>query len=72
MHPTHRAANPFAMLLDPQAVLAQVAHSERLSRLQSRICRPLDKPLLAGADASDELADVEDDPGQAADGAQTD
>lgn len=36
--------NPFALLLDPSAVLAQVERSERLNRLSSRICRPLDKP----------------------------
>ena len=46
MQPNHRLDNPFAMMLDPQAVLARVAHSERLARLQRRICRPLDKPLL--------------------------
>jgi len=48
MQPNHRLDNPFAMMLDPQAVLARVAHSERLARLQRRICRPLDKPLLGG------------------------
>lgn len=52
-----RAANPFAMMLDPQAVLASVAHSERLSRLQRRVCRPLDKPMLGRAGGSgDDLA----------------
>lgn len=53
--PTH-ATNPFALMLDPQAVLASVAHSERLARLHSRICRPLDKPLLGG---QPEQADTE-------------
>lgn len=37
-------ANPFALLLDPASVVAQMESSERLSRLSSRICRPLDKP----------------------------
>lgn len=36
--------NPFALLLNPSAVLEQIERSERLSRLHSRICRPLDKP----------------------------
>jgi hypothetical protein len=27
-------------------VLAHIEHSERLERLHSRICRPLDKPQL--------------------------
>ena len=40
------AANPFALLLDPQTVLASIERSERLVRLHSRICRPLDKPVL--------------------------
>ncbi|TXH63918.1 MAG: hypothetical protein E6Q93_00965 [Burkholderiaceae bacterium] len=37
-------ANPFALLLDPASVVAQMEGSERLNRLSSRICRPLDKP----------------------------
>lgn len=40
------AANPFALLLNPADVVAQVERSERLRRLHSRICRPLDKPLI--------------------------
>jgi hypothetical protein len=43
------ANNPFALLLDPQTVLASIERSERLVRLHSRICRPLDKPVLPGA-----------------------
>ncbi len=37
------AANPFALLLDPASVVARMESSERLNRLSSRICRPLDK-----------------------------
>ncbi len=52
--------NPFALMLDPQAVFAQITHSERLERLQSRICRPLDKPLLAPSpDESGELSELD-------------
>ncbi|MFN3416193.1 MAG: hypothetical protein ACK4ZD_07740 [Caldimonas sp.] len=40
------AANPFALMMDPQSVLDAMERSERLKRLQSRVCRPLDKPLL--------------------------
>ena len=62
MH-TLPAANPFALLLNPAAVLEQVERSERLGRLQSRICRPLDKPLNgasegASADARDDTLDT--------------
>ncbi len=42
----HSAANPFALLMDPQAVFRAIENSERLERLHSRVCRPLDKPLL--------------------------
>jgi hypothetical protein len=44
-------ANPFALLLDPAAVVAEMERSERLSRLNSRICRPLDKGHAPASDA---------------------
>ena len=43
-------SNPFALLMNPEAVLAAVASSERLARLKSRVCRPLDNPLIGLAD----------------------
>ena len=51
-----RNINPFALMLDPQAVIAQIERSERLEGLHRRVCRPLDKPLLGGAveEASDD------------------
>jgi hypothetical protein len=42
----HPTANPFALLMDPQAIFRAIENSERLELLHSRICRPLDKPLL--------------------------
>lgn len=60
--------NPFALMLDPQAVLTQIECSERLERLQRRVCRPLDKPLLGGAgEAGDEVADGNSDAADRAD-----
>ena len=53
--------NPFALMLDPQAVIAQMERSERLGHLQRRICRPLDKPLLGLA--ADDAADADDSEG---------
>jgi len=55
-------ANPFAMLLDPERIAREVECSERLKRLHSRICRPLDKPLLArrGSELDDFDAQIED------------
>jgi hypothetical protein len=38
--------NPFALLMNPESVLQAIERSERLSRLHSRICRPLDKPAV--------------------------
>ncbi len=55
-------ANPFALMMDPQAVLEAMERSERLNRLQSRVCRPLDKPLIpmVGSDDQDiEASDIE-------------
>ncbi len=45
------ANNPFALLLNPETVVKAVEASERLSRLQSRVCRPLDRPLIPAAKA---------------------
>ena len=49
MQSLHLSVNPFALLLDPQAVIAQIEASQRLERLERRVCRPLDKPLLGAA-----------------------
>jgi hypothetical protein len=38
------AANPFALLMTPEVVLQAVRSSRRLEELNSRVCRPLDKP----------------------------
>jgi hypothetical protein len=54
------AVNPFALLMDPQAVFRAIESSERLERLHSRICRPLDKPLLPML-AAEEDQEVNDD-----------
>ena len=53
--------NPFALLIDPQAIFDQIARSERLERLQRRVCHPLDKPLLpleGDAESSSQEADA--------------
>jgi hypothetical protein len=39
----HIAANPFALLLDPEAVHAALQQSTALTMLKSRIWRPLDR-----------------------------
>lgn len=71
--------NPFTMMTDPQAVAQALESSERLSRLQRRVCRPLDRPLIPKVskiapdlaaydreiDASAEEADEGDDTSEA-------
>jgi hypothetical protein len=47
--PQHPVANPFALLLDPESVFRAIEKSERLERLHSRVCRPLDRPMLPHA-----------------------
>lgn len=58
-------AHPFAVMIDPQAVLEAVERSERMQRLQRRVCRPLDKPLIprvvAEAQAWDQAIDADAD-----------
>jgi hypothetical protein len=58
--PQHPVANPFALLMDPQSIFLAIEKSERLQRLHSRVCRPLDKPLLpvVAADEVDRLNDA--------------
>jgi len=40
-------SDPFALMMDPQGVIQAMERSDRLARLQRRVCRPLDKPLIA-------------------------
>jgi hypothetical protein len=47
------ASNPFALMMNPEAVFAAIGQSERLATLHSQICRPLDKPMVARTDAAD-------------------
>lgn len=51
--PQHPVANPFALLMDPQAIFKAIESSERLARLHSRVCRPLDRPMLPHASAEE-------------------
>lgn len=37
--------NPFMLLVQPEAVFAAMEKSERLSRLNRHLCRPLDRPV---------------------------
>ncbi|MCB2020974.1 MAG: hypothetical protein M9915_04170 [Rhizobacter sp.] len=57
MQETTPVANPFALMMNPEAVLQALARSDRLERLQRRICRPLDKPVIAKAEPDAEEFD---------------
>lgn len=48
--------DPFAMLINPQAVLLAIEQSGRLGALNSRVCRPLDKPLIPKRENEDQRA----------------
>ena len=60
------ASNPFALMMNPDAVLAAMASSDRLGRLQRRICKPLDKPMIPKSpdeiSASDHEVEDSDEP----------
>ncbi len=62
----HPSANPFALLMDPEAIFRAIENSERLERLHSRVCRPLDKPLLpvVAAEEAESALDDLDLPGE--------
>ena len=42
-------ANPFALMMHPEDVVQAMERSDRLGRLQRRICKPLDKPVIPRA-----------------------
>ena len=63
---TQEAVNPFALMTAPEAVFAALERSERLARLKSTICRPLDNPRpakpaveLGAFDAAIEAVEIE-------------
>ncbi|HET9643677.1 MAG TPA: hypothetical protein VFP68_10055 [Burkholderiaceae bacterium] len=67
---THPVANPFALMLDPDAVMQAVERLERVP-LKRHICRPLDRPLIPKGEGQtgefDREVDMSDDIALAAD-----
>ncbi len=55
MRSTQIQLNPFTMMMDPETILQAVERSDRLNRLQRRICRPLDKPLIPKIMAAEQM-----------------
>jgi len=60
MQSAQPVANPFALLLNPAAVVEEMERSERLNRLASRICRPLDRAQAPASGSTDAAADDAD------------
>lgn len=54
MLPVQTHANPFALLMHPEAVVQAMERSDRLNCLKRRICRPLDKPAPVPGEPSAE------------------
>lgn len=54
MTTAHSVSNPFALMMEPESVLAAVAASERLTRLRRRVVRPLDRPMLGAPSCAEE------------------
>lgn len=46
------AHNPFMMMLQPDVVIAAMERSEKLGRLNRRLCHPLDRPASAAAEGT--------------------
>ena len=64
MQTPHPSSHPFALMMNPAAVFHAMEHSDRLGALQRRVCRPLDRPLIARAPAElsefDQAVDADD------------
>jgi len=52
--------NPFMLMINPEVVLAAMAKSERLEKLNRHLCRPLDRLVTPAVDAS--AAEPDDPP----------
>jgi hypothetical protein len=49
-----QVSNPFMLMVQPEVVLAAIEKSERLSRLNRHLCRPLDRQQASGQVAGTE------------------
>lgn len=51
--------NPFMMMLSPESVIAAMERSEKLGRLNRRMCHPLDRQGAPGGDGEAATADID-------------
>lgn len=69
MQSPRAVSNPFALMTNPQAVVAAMEASDRLRALRRRVCRPLDHvglgdaPAAADAGWADDAEPTGDDAG---------
>jgi len=54
------AHNPFMMMLSPESVIAAMERSEKLGRLNRRMCHPLDRMPAPGTPAEGQIQDAAD------------
>jgi hypothetical protein len=65
MYASSQVANPFGMLVDPDAITRALEGSQRLECLNRRVCRPLDrqmpvKPLAGDSNGRDAEVGLDD------------
>jgi len=46
MHKSPLLANPFALMMEPEAVMRAIEQAQSQGRVKGRIYRPLDKPAI--------------------------
>jgi hypothetical protein len=51
--------NPFMMMLSPESVIAAMERSEKLGRLNRRMCHPLDRAAAPGSDGEGGALDAD-------------
>jgi hypothetical protein len=54
--------NPFMMMLSPESVIAAMERSEKLGRLNRRMCHPLDRQAAPDSDGEAATADSDTRP----------
>lgn len=54
--------NPFMLMINPEVVFAAMEASERLGQLNRHLCRPLDRVVSVGTDATSPAIAEDDDP----------
>ena len=59
---TPNLADPFAMLIAPEQVMNAIERSDRLSRLQRRVYRPLDRPWIPVKATADFDSEIDAEP----------